>query len=61
MGALPKRKISKSRRANRRSHWKLSPRRLVTCPQCGAPVRPHHVCLACGSYRGTQVIEIEEE
>jgi len=34
---------------------------LVTCPQCGAPVRPHHVCLSCGTYRGIQVIEIEEE
>ena len=34
---------------------------IYTCPQCGAPTRPHHVCLACGTYRGVQVIEIEEE
>ena len=61
MGALPKRKISKGRRGSRRSHWKLRVRQLVTCPQCGAPVRPHHVCLECGTYRGAQVIEIEEE
>jgi len=61
MGALPKRKISRGRRGNRRAHWKLGTSQLATCPQCGAPVRPHHVCLSCGTYRGTPVIEIEEE
>jgi large subunit ribosomal protein L32 len=61
MGAVPKRKISKGRAGHRHSHWKLKKPQLVTCPQCGAPVRPHHVCLSCGTYRGTQVIEIEEE
>ena len=61
MGAVPKRKISKSRRGNRRSHWRLKSTQLVACPQCGAPARPHHVCLSCGTYRGTQVIEIEQE
>ncbi len=61
MGAVPKRKISKARGRNRRSHWKLKAPQVVTCPQCDAPVRPHHVCMVCGTYRGTQVIEIEEE
>lgn len=61
MGALPKRKISRARRGNRRSHWKAQVPQLVTCPQCGTPVRPHHVCLACGTYRGIEVIEIKEE
>ncbi|MDY7078122.1 MAG: 50S ribosomal protein L32 [Chloroflexota bacterium] len=61
MGAVPKRKISKARGRNRRSHWKLKPSQLVACPQCGEPVRPHHVCLSCGTYRGFQVIEIEEQ
>jgi large subunit ribosomal protein L32 len=61
MGAVPKRKISRSRARNRHSHWKAKPTQLVTCPQCGAKVRPHHVCLNCGTYRGIEVIEIEEE
>lgn len=61
MGALPKRRISSRRRRNRRSHLKLHVPQLVACPQCGAPKRPHHVCLACGTYQGDQVIEIEEE
>jgi len=61
MGAVPKRRISQSRRRNRRSHWKAKVSQLATCPQCGAPVRPYHVCLSCGTYRGVQIIEIEEE
>lgn len=61
MPPLPKRKISKSRGKNRRSHWKLQAMQLGTCPQCDAPVRPHHACPACGTYRGRQVIEIKEE
>ena len=61
MGALPKHKITSSRRGHRRSQWKLKPKQLVTCPQCGVPVRPHQVCPACGTYRGVQVIEIEKE
>ena len=59
--ALPKRKISKTRGRKRRAQWVLKAKRLVACPQCGAPVRPHHVCLSCGTYRGTQVLEVEEE
>ncbi len=61
MGAVPKVRISKARGRRRSSHWKLEPKKLVTCPGCGAPKRPHHVCLSCGAYRGTQIIEIEEE
>jgi large subunit ribosomal protein L32 len=33
----------------------------VTCPQCGAPTLPHHVCMSCGTYRGVQIIELEED
>jgi large subunit ribosomal protein L32 len=60
MGAVPKRKISKTRGRKRHSQWKLKSSPLVRCPQCNAPVRPHHVCLSCGTYKGVQVIEIEE-
>lgn len=61
MPALPKRKISKARGAKRHASWKLRAKELTPCPQCGEPVRPHHVCLSCGTYRGKQVLEIEEE
>ena len=38
MGAVPKRRISKSRRGNRRAHQSLSAIHLVSCPECGEPV-----------------------
>ncbi len=54
--ALPKRKSSKARQGNRRSH--LRPPTLVPCPQCHSLKLPHHVCPSCGSYRGREVVEI---
>ncbi|MFH1663072.1 MAG: 50S ribosomal protein L32 [Chloroflexota bacterium] len=59
MGALPKRKITKARRGQRRSHDKLTPRALVNCPQCNSPKLPHIVCPVCGTYAGREVIEIK--
>jgi large subunit ribosomal protein L32 len=59
VGALPKRKISKGRSARRRSHLALRANRLVPCPQCHELRLPHHVCPNCGSYKGTEVIEIK--
>jgi large subunit ribosomal protein L32 len=58
MGAVPKSKVSNQRRKNKRSHHALRPRQLVTCPHCGDKKLPHRVCLACGYYRGVQVVEV---
>lgn len=57
--ALPKRKTSKGRRDRRRSHLALHANQLVPCPQCHELRLPHHVCPHCGSYNGTEVIEVE--
>ena len=59
MGALPKRKIAKARRGERRSHLGLASPQLDRCPQCHSPKLPHRVCPTCGSYAGREVIEIE--
>jgi large subunit ribosomal protein L32 len=61
MAALPKRKLSKGRSARRRSHMALQPVQLVPCQQCHALHRPHHVCPACGTYRGRKVIEVKSK
>jgi large subunit ribosomal protein L32 len=58
--AVPKRKKSKSRRDKRRTHQKLEAPNLSECPQCGEAKLPHHVCPACGYYKGRKVIETEE-
>jgi large subunit ribosomal protein L32 len=58
MGAVPKTKVSRHRRGNRRRHQTLDAPTLVTCPQCRDLMRAHRVCKTCGTYRGRQVIEI---
>jgi large subunit ribosomal protein L32 len=60
MGALPKRKKSKSRAGHRLSHSALKPPVLVECPQCHAMILPHRVCPTCGTYNGREVVKIKE-
>lgn len=57
--AVPKKRTPSARRDRRRSHLALSAAKLAKCPQCQAPVRPHHVCLQCGFYKGKDVLKIE--
>ncbi|MDH3595764.1 MAG: 50S ribosomal protein L32 [Rhodospirillales bacterium] len=57
--AVPKKKISKSRRNQRRSHDALKPSSYVECANCGELKRPHHVCAACGYYDGREVVETD--
>ena len=59
--ANPKWKLSRMRTRRRRSHNALTAPNLVTCPQCKAPALPHHICLACGSYKGRQVIALPSQ
>lgn len=61
MGAVPKTKVSRHRRGNRRQHLRLDPPTLVTCQQCGQLMRAHRVCRNCGTYRGRQVIEMDNQ
>ena len=53
--AVPKRKVSKARRDQRRTHYKARIVATVTCPQCGEAKRPHYVCPNCGYYAGKKV------
>ena len=59
---LPKRKISASRRDNRRNqNWKLKLPAVSSCPRCEAPRLSHTVCPACGFYNGRKVLETRAE
>ena len=50
--AVPFRKISKTRKNMRRTHYKVTANGLVKCPNCGEMIRPHRVCDKCGFYKG---------
>jgi len=58
--ANPKHKISRVRRDNRRSHHALVPPGWSLCTTCFEPKPPHQVCPHCGSYKGRQVVQVEE-
>lgn len=49
---------TRSHTKNRRSHHALKALVLAVCKNCGADHRPHHMCLACGFYKGRQVIDL---
>ena len=55
--AVPKSKISKSRRGMRRSHDKLENPAYVEDQNSGELRRPHHIDLKTGMYRGRQILE----
>ena len=59
--AVPKRRKSRARRDQRRAHDALSPPARSNCPQCGEPKVPHRVYANCGTYRGREVVQIDEE
>ncbi|MCH9853123.1 MAG: 50S ribosomal protein L32 [Alphaproteobacteria bacterium] len=63
--AVPKRKVTPSRRDKRRSHDAIANKDWQECPQCGEMKMPHNVCRECGHYNGKEIViakqEIEEE
>jgi large subunit ribosomal protein L32 len=61
MAALPKKKLSRARSGKRAAAQKLKIRQLVSCANCGKPVRSHVVCPYCGFYKGRQILKIEEK
>jgi large subunit ribosomal protein L32 len=58
--AVPKKKISKSKRDMRRAHDALAPSSYDECPNCGELKRPHHVCGSCGHYDNREVLEADD-
>mgnify|MGYP001373397689 CR=1 FL=1 len=56
--AVPKSKITRSRRGMRRSHDALKGTNIVECPNCGEFKLAHHVCSACGYYNKKEIIDM---
>lgn len=59
--AVPKSKITRSKRGFRRSHDALTVFNPNECPNCGEMKRPHHVCASCGFYDDREVIAQADE
>jgi large subunit ribosomal protein L32 len=58
--AVPKKKVSPSRRGMRRSHHAIGSSARHECANCGELKRPHHVCAHCGHYDGREVVSAEK-
>lgn len=58
--AVPKRKLSKSRKRLRRGHHSAGIPQSQACPRCSSPKLPHRVCETCGYYRGQKRVEVED-
>jgi len=59
--AVPKSKITPSRRGMRRSHDKLANATYIEDKESGELRRPHHIDLKSGKYRGRQVLEPQDD
>jgi len=60
--AVPKHKVSKSRKGIRSSAvFKAQPASMTECPQCHAVRKPHTVCGNCGYYKGAKVMETRKD
>ncbi|MBL4620513.1 MAG: 50S ribosomal protein L32 [Alphaproteobacteria bacterium] len=59
--AVPKSKITSSRRGMRRSHDRLPGATYIEDQDSGELRRPHHIDLKTGKYRGRQVLEPQDD
>ena len=59
--AVPKSKISNSRRGMRRAHHALSATNYVEDKDSGELRRQHHIDLKTGMYRGRQILPPQED
>ena len=61
MAIAPPRRISKTRKRKRRTHYKIAAPGMMLCPNCGEMKLSHAVCKACGFYDGRQVMKVKEK
>ena len=59
--AVPKSKVTRSKRGMRRAHDALPPASYVEDKQSGNLRRNHHIDLKAGTYNGRQVLPPEED
>ena len=57
--ASPFRRTSKTKKALRRTHFKLTAPGLIKCSNCGAMIPSHRVCPKCGFYDKQPKIKVD--
>jgi large subunit ribosomal protein L32 len=57
--AVPRNRLSNSKKNLRRSHHAVRLVNLAVCKDCGAKKGLHAVCLSCGRHRGRQVLDVK--
>ena len=58
--AVPAKRVSKTRKRLRRTHYKIFAKTTTSCPNCGEVIRSHRACTKCGFYNGKKVIDVKE-
>ncbi len=56
---LPGKRLSRSSKRRRASHFALSPKTLTECKKCKKSILPHRACAYCGTYKGRDVIKMK--
>lgn len=59
--AVPRNRLSNSKKNMRRSHHGIKLQKMATCSNCGEKKASHAVCLSCGHYNGRQVLDVKVE
>ena len=59
--AVPKRKVTRSKRGMRRSTDALKAPSYIEDKNSGELRRPHHIDLKTGMYRGRQVLTVKDD
>lgn len=59
--AVPKKRVSKSKKGMRRSHMsqRFQAPNVSKCSRCNEPKLPHRVCPTCGYYNDKEVVSMD--
>ncbi|MDO8571463.1 MAG: 50S ribosomal protein L32 [bacterium] len=56
---LPGKRLSRSSKRRRASHFALKKLTLAECLKCKKMILPHRACSYCGTYKGREVIKLK--
>ncbi|MEM6749436.1 MAG: 50S ribosomal protein L32 [Planctomycetota bacterium] len=58
---LPVQRKTRTQTRKGRSHDAIKAPTIASCPNCGAPKRPHAACMECGYVRPGLSLRLREE